>query len=206
MYVTWTVYNIHLTYITLIDYCHWTTTICCHLLLIPKKRVFNFFLEILKQTLPNFKKILRTYFLLYLCSRLKSWNCTKLCYCIRYIHYIFSFILENIHDTMFLHGGRIAQDFWGVICLLYFYICYLIIMWAIFPSHSSDCWDFFKTFYWNHFTFQVLHYVEKPETFVSSIINCGVYLFTPTIFNHIKEGFEKLQNEMRSACLRLIIR
>ena len=99
-----------------------------------------------------------------------------------------------------------STGFWGVICLLYFYICYLIIMWAIFPSHSSDCWDFFKTFYWNHFTFQVLHYVEKPETFVSSIINCGVYLFTPTIFNHIKEGFEKLQNEMRSACLRLIIR
>ncbi|TSK62569.1 Mannose-1-phosphate guanyltransferase alpha-B [Bagarius yarrelli] len=31
----------------------------------------------------------------------------------------------------------------------------------------------------------VLHFVEKPSTFVSDIINCGIYLFTPEIFAHI---------------------
>lgn len=31
----------------------------------------------------------------------------------------------------------------------------------------------------------VLHYAEKPETFVSDLINCGVYLFSPTIFDQL---------------------
>jgi mannose-1-phosphate guanylyltransferase len=34
-------------------------------------------------------------------------------------------------------------------------------------------------------TNEALHYAEKPETFVSDIINCGAYLFTPTIYNLI---------------------
>lgn len=34
----------------------------------------------------------------------------------------------------------------------------------------------------NKTTHEVLHYVEKPSTFVSSIINCGVYLCSPDIF------------------------
>ena len=28
----------------------------------------------------------------------------------------------------------------------------------------------------------VLHYVEKPTTYISSIINCGVYVFSQQIF------------------------
>nr|XP_033801281.1 mannose-1-phosphate guanyltransferase alpha [Geotrypetes seraphini] len=39
-------------------------------------------------------------------------------------------------------------------------------------------------------TQEVLHYVEKPSTFVSNIINCGIYLFTPAIFQHIGEVFQ----------------
>uniref|UniRef100_A0A2P2KXG8 Uncharacterized protein n=1 Tax=Rhizophora mucronata TaxID=61149 RepID=A0A2P2KXG8_RHIMU len=31
-------------------------------------------------------------------------------------------------------------------------------------------------------TKELLHYTEKPETFVSDLINCGVYVFTPDIF------------------------
>ena len=31
-------------------------------------------------------------------------------------------------------------------------------------------------------TQEVLHYVEKPETFVSDLISCGVYLFDKAIF------------------------
>ncbi|XP_073702115.1 mannose-1-phosphate guanylyltransferase regulatory subunit alpha-A isoform X3 [Garra rufa] len=42
----------------------------------------------------------------------------------------------------------------------------------------------------------VLHYVEKPGTFVSDIINCGIYLFTPEIFQHIGEVFQKNQQDM----------
>lgn len=43
---------------------------------------------------------------------------------------------------------------------------------------------------------QVLHYVEKPSTFVSDIINCGIYLFKPEIFQHIGTVFQKNQQDM----------
>ncbi|PRQ53765.1 putative mannose-1-phosphate guanylyltransferase [Rosa chinensis] len=36
-------------------------------------------------------------------------------------------------------------------------------------------------------TKELLHYTEKPETFVSDLINCGVYVFTPDVFNAIED-------------------
>ncbi|XP_077216507.1 uncharacterized protein LOC143851073 [Tasmannia lanceolata] len=36
-------------------------------------------------------------------------------------------------------------------------------------------------------TNELLHYTEKPETFVSDRINCGVYIFTPDIFAAIQD-------------------
>nr|XP_020647757.1 mannose-1-phosphate guanyltransferase alpha isoform X1 [Pogona vitticeps] len=45
-------------------------------------------------------------------------------------------------------------------------------------------------------THEVLHYVEKPSTFVSELINCGIYLFTPAIFRHIGEVFQRNQKEL----------
>ncbi|KAI3500489.1 hypothetical protein L1887_36311 [Cichorium endivia] len=36
-------------------------------------------------------------------------------------------------------------------------------------------------------TKELLHYTEKPETFVSDLTNCGVYVFTPEIFNVIQD-------------------
>ncbi|XP_058078078.1 uncharacterized protein LOC131226289 isoform X1 [Magnolia sinica] len=36
-------------------------------------------------------------------------------------------------------------------------------------------------------TNELLHYTEKPETFVSDRINCGVYIFTPDIFTAIHD-------------------
>ncbi|XP_030342801.1 mannose-1-phosphate guanyltransferase alpha isoform X1 [Strigops habroptila] len=45
-------------------------------------------------------------------------------------------------------------------------------------------------------TQEVQHYVEKPSTFVSEIINCGIYLFTPAIFQHIGEVFQRNQQEL----------
>lgn len=45
-------------------------------------------------------------------------------------------------------------------------------------------------------THEVLHYVEKPQTFVSSSINCGVYIFTPEIFSHIGAVFLKNQSDV----------
>uniref|UniRef100_A0A673Y6F6 GDP-mannose pyrophosphorylase Aa n=1 Tax=Salmo trutta TaxID=8032 RepID=A0A673Y6F6_SALTR len=48
----------------------------------------------------------------------------------------------------------------------------------------------------NQQTNEVLHYVEKPSTFVSDIINCGIYLFTPEIFQHIGAVFQKNQQDM----------
>ncbi|CAB3980282.1 Mannose-1-phosphate guanyltransferase alpha [Paramuricea clavata] len=40
-------------------------------------------------------------------------------------------------------------------------------------------------------THELLHYVEKPETYVSSLINCGAYIFSPTIFDALKELRQK---------------
>ncbi|XP_046903553.1 mannose-1-phosphate guanyltransferase alpha-A isoform X4 [Hypomesus transpacificus] len=48
----------------------------------------------------------------------------------------------------------------------------------------------------NQDTNEVLHYVEKPSTFVSDIINCGIYLFTPDIFQHIGAVFQKNQQDL----------
>lgn len=62
-------------------------------------------------------------------------------------------------------------------------------------------------------TNELLHYTEKPETFVSDRINCGVYVFTPDIFTAIQNvssqrkeranlrrlsSFEALQSATRS--------
>uniref|UniRef100_A0A6P3ZKV2 mannose-1-phosphate guanyltransferase alpha-like n=1 Tax=Ziziphus jujuba TaxID=326968 RepID=A0A6P3ZKV2_ZIZJJ len=62
-------------------------------------------------------------------------------------------------------------------------------------------------------TKELLHYTEKPETFVSDLINCGVYIFTPHIFTAIQgvstqrkdranlrrlSSFEALQSTARS--------
>ncbi|XP_064646569.1 mannose-1-phosphate guanyltransferase alpha-A-like isoform X2 [Lineus longissimus] len=45
----------------------------------------------------------------------------------------------------------------------------------------------------NKETHEVLHYVEKPSSYVSASINCGMYLFSPEIFEHIKDVFQKHQ-------------
>ena len=37
------------------------------------------------------------------------------------------------------------------------------------------------------------HYVEKPSTYISSLVSCGVYIFTQDIFNHLKVAFENRQ-------------
>ncbi|XP_037785138.1 mannose-1-phosphate guanyltransferase alpha-A-like isoform X1 [Penaeus monodon] len=43
-------------------------------------------------------------------------------------------------------------------------------------------------------THQVLHYVEKPSTFVSNLINCGVYICSPDIFKRVGEIFNSRQD------------
>ncbi|XP_046386433.1 mannose-1-phosphate guanyltransferase alpha-A [Ischnura elegans] len=44
-------------------------------------------------------------------------------------------------------------------------------------------------------TFEVKHYVEKPSTFVSPLINCGVYICSLEIFQFIAAIFNKKQEE-----------
>ncbi|KAL7640036.1 UNVERIFIED_CONTAM: hypothetical protein RMT77_009450 [Armadillidium vulgare] len=43
-------------------------------------------------------------------------------------------------------------------------------------------------------THQILHYVEKPSTFVSTLINCGVYICSPEVFRHISEVYLSRQD------------
>ena len=44
----------------------------------------------------------------------------------------------------------------------------------------------------------VLHYVEKPGTYVSTSINCGVYIFSKEVFPMLKEVFKKKQARLGS--------
>lgn len=45
-------------------------------------------------------------------------------------------------------------------------------------------------------THEVLHYVEKPSSYISSTINCGVYLFDTSLFRHIREVMTKVDQLM----------
>ncbi|SAL95921.1 hypothetical protein [Absidia glauca] len=40
-------------------------------------------------------------------------------------------------------------------------------------------------------TNEVLHYVEKPETFISDLISCGVYLFDTAVFDEMKKAIDR---------------
>lgn len=42
---------------------------------------------------------------------------------------------------------------------------------------------------------QVLHYVEKPSTFVSDVINCGIYLFSPEALKPLGDVFQRNQQD-----------
>ncbi|KAI5152614.1 Mannose-1-Phosphate Guanyltransferase Alpha [Manis pentadactyla] len=44
-------------------------------------------------------------------------------------------------------------------------------------------------------THEVLHYVEKPSTFVSDIINCGIYLFSPEALKPLRDVFQCNQQD-----------
>lgn len=47
-------------------------------------------------------------------------------------------------------------------------------------------------------THEVLHYVEKPETYLSTLINCGIYLFSLDIFDYIREELAKTHSDSYS--------
>ncbi|KAG5519183.1 hypothetical protein PMAC_002271 [Pneumocystis sp. 'macacae'] len=59
---------------------------------------------------------------------------------------------------------------------------------------SSDVTNNFGCIVWDSSTGEVIHYVEKPETHISSTINCGVYIFDGSIFDQIKKSIQ-LRNE-----------
>ena len=42
----------------------------------------------------------------------------------------------------------------------------------------------------------VRHFVEKPETFISDLINAGVYVFSPSVFRRIAAGRAVSMNEL----------
>lgn len=44
-------------------------------------------------------------------------------------------------------------------------------------------------------TREILHYVEKPSTFVSTVVNCGVYLCSLEIFSIMASVFKKKEEE-----------
>lgn len=44
-------------------------------------------------------------------------------------------------------------------------------------------------------TNQVLHYVEKPDTFISDLISCGVFLFDIAVFAEMKKALDRKENQ-----------
>nr|GEW74055.1 mannose-1-phosphate guanyltransferase alpha-like [Tanacetum cinerariifolium] len=56
-----------------------------------------------------------------------------------------------------------------------------------FPTVSAESASEFGELVADPVTKELLHYTEKPETFVSDLINCGVYIFTPEIFDVIQD-------------------
>ena len=44
-------------------------------------------------------------------------------------------------------------------------------------------------------THKILHYVEKPTSYVSSLINCGVYIFSSGIFQVLADRYRQNQTE-----------
>lgn len=50
-------------------------------------------------------------------------------------------------------------------------------------------------------THSILHYVEKPETYVSTLINCGVYIFSQQIFQMLQSIFTAKQTEYYAGSL-----
>ncbi|KAI8987872.1 nucleotide-diphospho-sugar transferase [Mycotypha africana] len=44
-------------------------------------------------------------------------------------------------------------------------------------------------------TNQVLHYVEKPDTFISDLISCGVFLFDVAVFSEMKKALDKKEGQ-----------
>ncbi len=41
----------------------------------------------------------------------------------------------------------------------------------------------------------MMHYVEKPTTYISSLINCGVYVFSTDIFTLLQDVYKKKQRK-----------
>lgn len=48
----------------------------------------------------------------------------------------------------------------------------------------------------NKNTHEVTHYVEKPSSYVSTLINCGIYVFSADIFHTIGEVFNTRQQDI----------
>eukprot|EP00123_Amoebidium_parasiticum_P022604 comp9105_c0_seq1/m.4274 comp9105_c0_seq1/g.4274 ORF comp9105_c0_seq1/g.4274 comp9105_c0_seq1/m.4274 type:complete len:425 (-) comp9105_c0_seq1:465-1739(-) len=56
----------------------------------------------------------------------------------------------------------------------------------------------------NPTTNEVMHYVEKPETPISDVINGGVYIFTPAVFSQIGQVFVRKHTRMNQTLSTLI--
>ena len=52
-------------------------------------------------------------------------------------------------------------------------------------------------------THTVLHYVEKPSSYISCIINCGVYVFSSQIFPMLAVGFREADKMERESLVCL---
>lgn len=57
----------------------------------------------------------------------------------------------------------------------------------------------------NKATQEVTHYVEKPSSYVSTLINCGIYVFSLDIFQMIGDIFNQKQQEFYRQAYSIIM-
>ncbi|XP_010029243.2 mannose-1-phosphate guanyltransferase alpha isoform X1 [Eucalyptus grandis] len=68
---------------------------------------------------------------------------------------------------------------------------------------SAESANQFGTLVSDPVTNELLHYTEKPETFVSDLINCGVYIFTPDVFSAIEDVSNDREDRVTANLRRL---
>ncbi|XP_039297535.1 mannose-1-phosphate guanyltransferase alpha-A [Nilaparvata lugens] len=99
-------------------------------------------------------------------------------------------------EAFFVMNGDVCADF-PLVEMLSFHKCRpqnaLITVMATEATRQQAC--NYGCIVMDKETHEITHYVEKPSTFVSTLVNCGVYVFSLEIFQIMAEIFNRKNQE-----------
>ena len=98
-------------------------------------------------------------------------------------------ILAGGTTDFFVMNGDVCADF-PLKDMLDFHNSAITVMATEATRHQSLNYGCLVT---DNQTGHILHYVEKPATYVSTLINCGVYLFNKEIFGLLQSVYDVKQ-------------